>query len=69
MLKQRFQGVTSNNEGPGAIPKNGFAYPTPHTRKRHRHYANVPETADASFCSTLPRRTCPEWAMKSERPS
>jgi len=30
-------------EGPGAIPKHGSAHPTPHTRKRHRHDANVAE--------------------------
>jgi hypothetical protein len=55
------------NEGPGAIPKDGSAHPAPHTRKRHRHYANVPETAEARFCSARPWRRCPEWAMKSER--
>jgi hypothetical protein len=64
----RSLGRHCKNEGSGAIPKDGSAHPTPHTRKRHRHDANVPETTDARFCSALPRRTCPEWAMKRERP-
>jgi len=62
-------GAEANNEGPGVIPKDGSAHPTPHTHKRHRHDANVPETSDARFCSARPRRRWPEWAMKREGPS
>ena len=51
---------TGKNGGPGAIPKDGSAHPAPYTRKRHRHYANVPETADAGFRSALPLWSCPE---------
>ena len=61
--------AAGKNKRPGAIPKDGSAHPAPYTRKRHRHYANVPETADAGFRSALPLWSCPEWAMKGERPA
>jgi hypothetical protein len=55
-------------EGPDVIQTDGSAHPTPHTRKCHRHYANVPETTDTRFRSALARRRCPEWTTKSELP-